>query len=146
LAAGRDLHRWVKPAFRHYRLPLVGAPKLIGAVYVGRLRPAPIQKSEREFDLIRWIALFAPEKGTAAGWRPRQQPRQLGLAFAERQRPQIPGGYIVRDANGRALTYIYSRDSEAEALQAKVLTKDKARRIAVNIARRPELLGKGERD
>jgi hypothetical protein len=27
----------------------------------------------------------------------------------------IPGGYVVRDANGQALTYIYSRESEAEA-------------------------------
>jgi hypothetical protein len=59
---------------------------------------------------------------------------------------KIPGGYVVRDANGQALTYIYSRDSEAEALQAKVLTKDEARRIAVNIARLPKLLGKGERE
>ena len=58
---------------------------------------------------------------------------------------KIPGGYVVRDANGRALAWIYSRDSEAEAMQAKVLTKDEARRIAVNVARLPDLLGKHPR-
>jgi hypothetical protein len=30
----------------------------------------------------------------------------------------MPGGYVVRDANGQALVYVYSRASEAEALQA----------------------------
>jgi hypothetical protein len=27
----------------------------------------------------------------------------------------MPGGYVVRDANGQALAYLYSRDNEAEA-------------------------------
>ncbi|HXB70197.1 MAG TPA: hypothetical protein VNY05_18230 [Candidatus Acidoferrales bacterium] len=32
---------------------------------------------------------------------------------------KIPGGYVVRDANGQALVYLYSRDSEAEARQPR---------------------------
>ena len=40
----------------------------------------------------------------------------------------MPGGYVVRDGNGHALAYVYSRANEAEALQAKVLTEDEARR------------------
>ena len=52
----------------------------------------------------------------------------------------MPGGYVVRDAIGQTLAFIYSRDSDAEARQAKVLTKDEARRIAANIARLHEFL------
>src|ERR1700694_5496928 len=48
----------------------------------------------------------------------------------------MPGGYVVRDANGQALAYVYSRANEAEAMQAKVLTEDEALRIAAKIARR----------
>jgi hypothetical protein len=46
--------------------------------------------------------------------------------------------------SGQALAYLYSRDNEDEARQAEVLSKDEARRIDINIARLPELLGKGE--
>jgi hypothetical protein len=57
---------------------------------------------------------------------------------------KMPGGYVVRDANDQALAYVYSRANEAEAMQAKVLTDDEARRVAVNIARLPALLQHGE--
>jgi hypothetical protein len=46
---------------------------------------------------------------------------------------KIVGGYVVRDANGQALAYVYSRPSETDAIQAKVLTEDEARRVAINI-------------
>ncbi|MGD9399882.1 MAG: hypothetical protein PVI10_09875, partial [Methyloceanibacter sp.] len=53
---------------------------------------------------------------------------------------QIPGGYKVLDASGQSLAYIYARDRKADADIAHVLTTDEARRIAVNVARLPELL------
>ena len=56
-------------------------------------------------------------------------------------------GWLSRpDANGQALACLYSRDNEDEARQANMLTKDEAWRIAINVARLPELLGKAERD
>jgi hypothetical protein len=80
----------------------------------------------------RRLSAYAPtnldENQFAAPWRPEK----------------IPGAYVVRDANGQALAYVYSRPTESAAMQAKVPTEDEARRVAANIARMPNLLARKE--
>jgi hypothetical protein len=46
----------------------------------------------------------------------------------------------VRDDDGQQLAYVYLEDVQGRRLAAKLLSKDEARRIAVNFARLPELL------
>lgn len=55
---------------------------------------------------------------------------------------RIPGGYVVKDATGQSLVYVYARETRAEVDTAKVLTMDEARRVASNIAKLPTLLSK----
>ena len=57
-------------------------------------------------------------------------------------REPLDGGFKVVDSNGQALAYVYGHADPRDAQVAKALTLDKARRIASNIANRPDLLGK----
>jgi hypothetical protein len=48
--------------------------------------------------------------------------------------------FIVRDHSGQALAYLYYENESGRRAAANLLTRDEARRIAINMAKMPELL------
>ena len=47
--------------------------------------------------------------------------------------------FIIRDNNGQALSYVYYENEPGRRTAAGLLTRDEARRIAITIAKLPDL-------
>lgn len=54
----------------------------------------------------------------------------------------LDGGFKIVDANGQGLCYVYGHRDPRDAITAKGLTLDEARRIAANVVKLPDPIGK----
>ena len=67
---------------------------------------------------------------------PVEQPRRFPPPWDIEEHDQ--SSFIVRDNNGQALAYVYFENEPGRRTAANLLTRDEARRIAVNIAKIPQ--------
>ena len=77
---------------------------------------------------------FQNNTGPLAPEPPRRMPAPWSVQ-------KIAGGFVVVDAGGRRLAFVYA-DPDQHGANTDMLTPDEARRVARNIARLPELMGR----
>ena len=56
---------------------------------------------------------------------------------------ELEAAFVVSDGAGQKLAYVYYEGEAGRRTSAKLLTKDEARRIALNIAKLPDLESHG---
>jgi hypothetical protein len=64
-------------------------------------------------------------------------PRRFPPPWSIEERPAC---FIVKDASGQALAYVYYEEEPGRRSTAKLMSYDEARRVATNIANLPDLL------
>ena len=77
---------------------------------------------------------------TTSSTPPPKEPKPPRTMTAPWHVTETPGGYRVNDSDKHLIAYVYCKDDWQVPMMPEYLTRDEARRVALLIARLPELL------